>query len=87
MRPQRLRITGPDSPASTIEASAAPPSRGATRVIVKVRTEGYIPPGFDVRSYIDSTMFTATASPDAIERAATDPHVVSVAPARRLRPS
>jgi hypothetical protein len=56
-------------------------------VIVKVRTDGYVPSGFNVRSRIDGTMFTATASADAIEAAEADPEVVSIAPARRLYPT
>lgn len=83
---------GPEGPAgagarSKTEASAAPPPRRRTRVIVKVRTRGYVPPGFDVRSRVDDTLFTALAHPASIQQANGDPRVVSVAPARRLRPS
>jgi hypothetical protein len=82
-----FRITGPEPEASKQEATATPPADGPTRVIVKVRTDGYVPSGFGVRSRIDGTMFTATASPDAIEAAEADPEVVSIAPARRLYPT
>ena len=87
MERPRFRITDPEPEASKQEATATPPTDGPTWVIVKVRTDGYVPCGFDVRSRIDGTMFTATASPDAIEAAEADPEVVSIAPARRLYPT
>ena len=87
MEPSRFRVTDAESPPSKREATAKPPASGPERLIVKVRTDGYVPPGFEVRTRIDGTIFTASASPEAIDRAATDPDVVSVASARPLRPN
>ena len=55
-----------------------------THVIAKVRTPNYVPPGFEVRTRIDATMFTADASHHAVTAAGDDPDVESVALARRL---
>ena len=67
---------------SPAEAAAAP----TARVIAKVRTPNYVPPGFVVRTRIDATMFTADAPPDAVDAANDDPEVESISHARNLRP-
>lgn len=56
----------------------------SSRVIVKVTTPGYVPPGFDVRTRIDDRMFTADASRRAVADAADDPQVEAVEAARDL---
>ena len=74
-KPKRLRF----------DKQAAPKASSATsRVIVKARTPGYVPPGFTVRTRIDDVMFTADAPAAAVAAATDDPHVESVERARPL---
>ena len=61
-------------------------SSDPARVIVKVRTPGYVPDGFELRTRIDDIMFTADATEAALGEAREDPEVESVERARPLRP-
>ncbi|MDT7785973.1 MAG: hypothetical protein QOF58_4392 [Pseudonocardiales bacterium] len=54
------------------------------RVVVKVRTPGYVPPGFTVRARIDDELYTADASEVQVAAALKDPQVISVEHGRRL---
>jgi hypothetical protein len=53
-------------------------------VIVKVRRPDYVPPGFELHTRIDATLFTARADRQALDAADADPEVVSIAPSRPL---
>ena len=75
------------SPARAASASAAASDPQPTRVIAKVRTPHYVPPGFVVRTRIDETLFTADAPAEAVEKANSDPQVESISRAQGLRPS
>lgn len=54
-------------------------------VIIKVKDDGYVPPGVDVRARIDDRMFTATSPFAAVAALEDDPQVLSVAVSRPLR--
>ncbi|MGH9223309.1 MAG: hypothetical protein ACRD2W_05895 [Acidimicrobiales bacterium] len=82
--PKRLRFDNEPKASTPNPAAAARGAKGTSRVIVKARTPGYVPPGFTVRTRIDDIMFTADASADAVASAGSDPDVESVARAERL---
>jgi hypothetical protein len=54
------------------------------RVVVKVRTPGYLPPGFTLRAKIDDELYTADANEEQVAAALNDPQVISVERGRRL---
>ena len=53
--------------------------------IVKVRKPNYVPDGFEVRTRIDDTLFTADCTGAELRAAANDPNVESIAPSKRIR--
>jgi hypothetical protein len=66
-------------------AVAGEPATEPSRVVVKVSTPGYVPAGFDLRTRIDETMFTADAWPADLAAAEADPQVESVDRGRDLQ--
>lgn len=53
---------------------------------VKVAKEGYVPPGIEVRTWINQSIFTGNIPREILERLDEDPAVVSIEPAYKLRP-
>jgi len=58
---------------------------GDVEAIIKVKEDGYVPPGVTVRSRIDATMLTGEASAGILGQLDDDPKVASVSISRRLR--
>ena len=73
------------------ESNEIPDPRSSTagesepvRVIVKVKSPGYVPSGFRVRTRVDDELFTAEASESDLATATIDPQVESVERGQRL---
>lgn len=52
---------------------------------VKVTKEGYIPCGIEVRTWVSPLIFTANIPREILDRLESDPAVVSIEPAYKLR--
>jgi uncharacterized membrane protein YhiD involved in acid resistance len=52
---------------------------------VKVAKEGYVPSGIEVRTWVSPLIFTANISREILDRLESDPAVVSIEPAYKLR--
>ena len=70
-----------------VSAAPLPGDAETVTAIVKVAKPGYVPPGFRVRARVDDRMFTAECEGAALKRIESDPDVVSVSLARKLRSS
>ncbi|WP_427007925.1 hypothetical protein [Pseudarthrobacter sp. H2] len=81
--PEILRFDD-DSDKSPDSRSSGAGGSEPVRVIVKVKTPGYVPAGFRVRTRVDDEFFTAEASESDLSGATRDPQVESVARAQRL---
>lgn len=68
-------------PSRTIAAS----KNGMLEAIFRVSEDGYVPPGVNVRSAIDTTMFTGSFSAELESLLRQDPKVESIAVGQRLR--
>jgi hypothetical protein len=52
---------------------------------VKVSTEGYIPPGVEIRTQVSPSIFTANIPRELLDRLEDDPNIVSIEPVYKLR--
>src|SRR5262249_55306551 len=84
----RLTAEGP-APRGKIEGPRPREPRGDTPLlaIVKVRRDGYVPPGVTVRARLGPTLFTAELPAATLAPLEADPLVESIAPAQRLKSS
>lgn len=71
----RSKITSSTPPQPQVNEKA---SEGKVSVIVKVKTPGYVPEGFDVRSRINDYIFTADSSLGAVQSHEHNDDIVSI---------
>jgi hypothetical protein len=62
-------------------------AKGARRLLLKVKTAGYVPEGVEVRARVSPTLVTVSASPAALRALEDDPEVLAISYPSAIRPA
>jgi hypothetical protein len=61
-------------------------AKGARRLLLKVKTAGYVPEGVEVRARVSPTLVTVSVTPAALRALEDDPEVLAISYPSAIRP-